>query len=119
MKSAHSISSIKDVVDPDKATIRKIDEYVDLLYEELPERIRGSAMILQLARHPDNLEELQKNGRCFFFLLVSHWNWSWTQCEVWMTFDIEHFNTVKLLGFLCVYVIYAIFLLVFFFFCRI
>lgn len=32
-----------------------------------------------------------------------------------MTFDIEHFNTVKLLGFLCVYVIYAIFLLVFFF----
>lgn len=63
MKSAHSIPSIKDVVDPDKATIRKIDEYVDLLYEELPERIRGSAMILQLARHPDNLEELQKNGR--------------------------------------------------------
>lgn len=64
MKSAHSISSIKDVVaEPEKPTIRKIDDYVDLLYEDLPERIRGSAMILQLARHPDNLEELQKNGR--------------------------------------------------------
>lgn len=63
MKSAHSVSSIKDVVEPEKATIRKIDEYVDLLYEDLPERIRGSAMILQLARHADNLEELQKNGR--------------------------------------------------------
>jgi hypothetical protein len=48
--------------DTDKATIRNIDEYIELLYEELPERIRGSAYILQLARNPDNLEELEKNG---------------------------------------------------------
>lgn len=48
--------------DIDKATIRNIDEYIELLYEELPERIRGSAYILQLARNPDNLEELEKNG---------------------------------------------------------
>lgn len=49
----------------EKASIRNIDEYVELLYEDLPERIRGSALILQLARHPDNLEELQKNGKLF------------------------------------------------------
>lgn len=47
--------------DADKASIRNIDEYIELLYEELPERIRGSAFILQLARNPDNLEELEKN----------------------------------------------------------
>jgi hypothetical protein len=46
----------------DKATIRNIDDYIELLYEELPERIRGSAYILQLARNPDNLDELEKNG---------------------------------------------------------
>lgn len=68
LKSAHgSAASIKDAgaSEPEKASIRKIDEYVDLLYEDLPERIRGSALILQLARHPDNLEELQKNGAHF------------------------------------------------------
>lgn len=66
LKSAYgSANSIKDAnlpAEPDKASIRKIDEYVDLLYEDLPERIRGSGFILQLARHPDNLKELQKNG---------------------------------------------------------
>lgn len=50
-----------DKYDTDKASIRNIDEYIELLYEELPERIRGSAYILQLARNPDNLEELEKN----------------------------------------------------------
>ena len=50
-------------VDLEKASIRNIDEYIELLYEELPERIRGSAFILQLARNPDNLEELEKNGK--------------------------------------------------------
>lgn len=74
LKSAYgSAASIKDASsnEPEKASIRKIDEYVDLLYEDLPERIRGSALILQLARRPDNLEELQKNGaqfcKCHFF----------------------------------------------------
>lgn len=43
-------------------SINHIDEYVELLYEDLSERIRGSAMILQVARNPDNLEELEKNG---------------------------------------------------------
>lgn len=58
LKSACGVPS----TEPEKASIRKIEEYVDLLYEDLSERIRGSALILQLARHPDNLEELQKSG---------------------------------------------------------
>ncbi|XP_020716835.1 kinesin-associated protein 3 isoform X2 [Ceratitis capitata] len=45
-------------------SINNIDEYVELLYEDLSERIRGSAMILQVARNPDNLEELEKNEAC-------------------------------------------------------
>lgn len=70
LKSATTIRSksearILDKVnnDTEKASIRNIDEYIELLYEELPERIRGSAYILQLARNPDNLEELEKNGK--------------------------------------------------------
>ncbi len=38
------------------------DEYVELLYEELQERVWGSSLILRLARCPDNLEELERNG---------------------------------------------------------
>lgn len=49
--------------DSSDVSINHIDEYVELLYEDLSERIRGSAMILQVARNPDNLEELEKNGR--------------------------------------------------------
>lgn len=49
--------------DDEIANIRNIDEYIDLLYEDLPERIRGSSLILKLARIPDNLEELEKNGK--------------------------------------------------------
>ncbi|XP_067640565.1 kinesin-associated protein 3 isoform X4 [Eurosta solidaginis] len=45
-------------------SINNIDEYVELLYEDLSERIRGSAKILQVARNPDNLEELEKNEAC-------------------------------------------------------
>lgn len=77
LKSAHgSAASLKDASanEPEKATIRKIDEYVDLLYEDLPERIRGSALILQLARHPDNLEELQKNGAQLFNVTLPIFN---------------------------------------------
>ncbi|RVE62035.1 hypothetical protein OJAV_G00173320 [Oryzias javanicus] len=45
----------------EQAIITKVDEYVELLYEGIPEKIRGSALILQLARNPDNLEELLHN----------------------------------------------------------
>lgn len=47
----------------EKASIRNLEEYVELLYEDLPERIRGSAILLGLSRIPDNLEELEKNGK--------------------------------------------------------
>ena len=46
------------------ANINDVDDYLELLYEDLPEKSRGTALILQLARNPDNLEELFQNGRC-------------------------------------------------------
>ncbi|KAK6194648.1 hypothetical protein SNE40_000246 [Patella caerulea] len=43
------------------AIINDIDEYLELLYEDIPDKVRGSALILQLSRNPDNLEELFQN----------------------------------------------------------
>ncbi|EHB12745.1 Kinesin-associated protein 3, partial [Heterocephalus glaber] len=43
------------------ANINDMDEYLELLYEDIPDKVRGSALILQLARNPDNLEELLLN----------------------------------------------------------
>lgn len=60
-RGATSSSNKSSSDEIEKATIRNIDEYIELLYEDLSERIRGSAFILQLARNPDNLEELEKN----------------------------------------------------------
>ncbi|KAM9469369.1 kinesin-associated protein 3-like isoform 1-T1 [Clarias gariepinus] len=45
----------------EEANINKIEDYVELLYEGIPEKIRGSTLILHLARNPDNLEELLQN----------------------------------------------------------
>lgn len=44
------------------AVLNHIDDYVELLYDDIPEKIKGSALILQLARNPDNLIELARNG---------------------------------------------------------
>ena len=49
------------------ANINDVDEYLDMLYEDLPDKVKGSALLLQLARNPDNLEELFQNGVCVFF----------------------------------------------------
>lgn len=46
----------------EEANLNDTDEYLELLYEDIPEKIRGSALFLQLARNPDNLEELFQNG---------------------------------------------------------
>lgn len=46
----------------EQANINEIDNYVELLYEDVPEKIRSSALLLQLTRNPDNLEELLQNG---------------------------------------------------------
>ncbi|XP_055363761.1 kinesin-associated protein 3a isoform X2 [Betta splendens] len=45
----------------EEASITNIEEYVELLYEDIQEKIRGATLILQLARNPDNLEELIQN----------------------------------------------------------
>ena len=45
------------------AVLNCIDDYVELLYDDIPEKIKGSALILQLARNPDNLLELARNGK--------------------------------------------------------
>ncbi|XP_062419707.1 kinesin-associated protein 3a isoform X3 [Pungitius pungitius] len=47
------------------ACINSIDEYVDLLYEDIQEKIRGATLIFQLARNPDNLEELTQKEVTF------------------------------------------------------
>ncbi|KAK7872396.1 hypothetical protein R5R35_007010 [Gryllus longicercus] len=46
---------------PEKVSINDIEQYVELLYEDIPEKVNGSALILQLARVPDNLVELANN----------------------------------------------------------
>ena len=46
-----------------QANINELEDYIEMLYEELPEKIYGTAMILQLSRYPDNLEELVQNGK--------------------------------------------------------
>ena len=43
------------------ANINNLDQYIELLYEEGAAKVRGSQLILQLARNPDNLEELSQN----------------------------------------------------------
>ncbi len=53
--------------------INDIDDYLEMLYEALPEKQRGTALLLQVARNPDNLEELFQNGLfscCFAFQQV-------------------------------------------------
>lgn len=63
--SQRSASRSSEKPCPSDASIRNIDEYVELLYEDLAERIRGSSLVLKIARNPDNLEELEKNGNDF------------------------------------------------------
>nr|XP_039269792.1 kinesin-associated protein 3-like isoform X2 [Styela clava] len=49
------------IEDGEQASINDIDNYVELLYEDIPEKIRSSSLLLQLTRNPDNLEELLQN----------------------------------------------------------
>ena len=39
-----------------------LDDYLELLYDDLPSKIKGTGMILQLARTPDNLLILAQTG---------------------------------------------------------
>lgn len=58
--SSNSVST--DNSETERAVISNVDNYIELLYEEIPGKIKGSSLILQLARVPDNLHELTKNG---------------------------------------------------------
>uniref|UniRef100_A0A1B6ETE2 Kinesin-associated protein 3 n=1 Tax=Cuerna arida TaxID=1464854 RepID=A0A1B6ETE2_9HEMI len=40
------------------ASFTMIESYMELLYEDLPDKTRGSALILELAKDPNNLEDL-------------------------------------------------------------
>lgn len=42
--------------------LAQLQAYVDMLYEDVAEKTRGTALVLQLARNPDNLEEIMANG---------------------------------------------------------
>jgi len=44
------------------ASLNDIDDYAEMLYENIPDKIKGSALILQLARNPDNLSEIIQKG---------------------------------------------------------
>ncbi|XP_022085406.1 kinesin-associated protein 3-like [Acanthaster planci] len=45
----------------EQANINDVEDYIELLYEDIPEKVRGTALLLQLARNPDNLEEILQN----------------------------------------------------------
>lgn len=42
--------------------MNSLNDYIELLYEGVPDKIKASNLILQLARDPDNLDFLSKNG---------------------------------------------------------
>lgn len=60
------------------AHLTELEDYLELLYEGISEKLRASALILQLARNSDNLEELFQNGQlkphlhnlCFVFIVL-------------------------------------------------
>ena len=41
-----------------------LDSYLESVYEDLAAKVEGTAMILQLARIPDNLLQLSANSTC-------------------------------------------------------
>ena len=60
--SLHRYSPVEgEKSDLPNANINDLEEYIELLYEDGEPKVRGSALILQLARNPDNLEELSSN----------------------------------------------------------
>ena len=47
----------------ENANINSLNEYVELLYEGITDKVKASHMILILARDSENLESLSKNGK--------------------------------------------------------
>ena len=61
--SIHRYSPIEtnDASEEETANINDMEDYIELLYEDVSSKVRGSGLILQLSRNPDNLEELSQN----------------------------------------------------------
>ena len=58
------------------ASLVDLSDYLELLYEDIPEKVQGTGMILQLARNPDNLLELGSNGNLYtvhVYMLLYAW----------------------------------------------
>ena len=51
------------------ASLNDIDDYAEMLYESVQDQIKGSALILQLARNPDNLSEIIQKGQVKIFMI--------------------------------------------------
>lgn len=45
----------------EQASMGKLEAYIELLYEELEGKIRGTSLILQLAKRNENLQDLSRN----------------------------------------------------------
>ncbi|RXG58277.1 Kinesin-associated protein 3 [Armadillidium vulgare] len=64
-KSALNQEKVAPAVSEEKvlnrATLNDLESYIDMLYEDMPDKIKGAAHVLQLARNPDYLEELCHN----------------------------------------------------------
>lgn len=58
-ESPHSASATQC---NEKATFANLEQYVELLYEDLNDKVKGASLIMQLSRDNDNLEELARNG---------------------------------------------------------
>lgn len=71
-KSNDSLSNGKITPPEDKgADINSLNEYIDLFYESVTDKIKASNLILQLAKDSENLEALSKNGEnkmCFIII---------------------------------------------------
>lgn len=55
--------SLKSITNNEEnANINCLNEYVELLYEGITDKVKASHLILILARDPENLESLSRNG---------------------------------------------------------
>lgn len=52
------------IIENEGANINCLNEYIELLYEGVADKVKASSLILQLARDPENLDSLSKNGNC-------------------------------------------------------
>ena len=58
-KQATQFDDIDEI--QEKADINDLESYIDLLYDDMKTKVKGTSLILQLARNPDNLAELVEN----------------------------------------------------------